>query len=154
MNLSTTRILLLTLLSAAVYANNCAHNCQKCYDPGFLKSDRCGVCYRSVLYNNYCKAGGPLNCDISISDTFCYRCSERFLLDITTGLCTQARGTISSCASGYIDAEGNAFCDACIGFAPSADSKLCNAPQKYQNCIWETSNSCERCNDGFSWDTK
>ena len=150
MNFKITSILLIAVMATSINAIGCAADCQKCI---LDKSGGpvCGVCYRSVLVNGSCLQGGPPKCDVAASNSYCFRCSERYLRDNDSGKCISSIGKIARCASGYIDG-GVAYCDACVQSAPSIDATACSGSQQFTNCIWEGAQMCQRCRDGYSWD--
>ena len=110
MKSSITSILLICLIATCVYTDGCSQFCQKCITPT-SGPNQCAVCYRSLLTNGTCQVGGPANCDVAVSDTYCFRCSQRYFLDYSTGQCV-LNTSISKCITGTID-SGTVLCSIC-----------------------------------------
>ena len=147
---SAVHFLVLVVLVGAAIAGDCSKHCQKCIHHNIF-NDRCVVCYRALLDDYECKTGAPANCDVAISNTYCYRCSEKFQLNVATGQCIAI--TIDNCVNGYTDTDNVQICETCSPGSPSADGLSCTTVQQFQNCLWESPNSCVRCKDGYSYDS-
>ena len=148
---SAVHFLVLVVLVGSALSDNCSKSCQKCVQDK-NKKNQCGVCYRTILDNGACVSGAPANCDVAVSNDYCYRCSAGYQLDVASGSC--AKTTIANCINGYVDTDQITRCEACSPGSPSSDLTSCTSTQKYQNCMWEAASNCERCKDGYQFDPK
>ena len=152
MKTGTTLFVIIATLASVSLTDGCSYNCQKCMTQESTQTNVCAICYRSLLVLDSCKPGGPDHCDVALDENYCFRCSVGYLANLGTGQCFSTTGKIDNCASGNIDTDGVATCDACIRSAPSSDGKKCNQAQKFHNCVWESLTQCQRCDDGYIYD--
>lgn len=140
---------ILTLLISTSLAGSCAHNCQLCRQTG--SGSTCGVCFRKVNDDGTCNGDGPANCDVPFSSDFCFRCSEGYIVDTTTGQCQAS--TIQNCASGRLE-NGKQTCEFCVDSSPTPDYSSCSGASMIPNCLWEGlfngDSVCARCKAGYS----